>query len=111
MCRYDRLLKQYTGWMLTACFCVLPELPNRLTAHYIKPYRWSLQALHSKVAVQCIGTPEIEHLRTNNRTHSSILDATLRALWTCCTGSSPIDLICWRRERPSSWGRRRRCCP
>ncbi len=33
-----------------------------------------MQALHSEVAVQRIGMPDIEHLRTNYRTHSGILD-------------------------------------
>ncbi len=57
-------------------FLCVTRASNRLTAHSIKPYRKSVQALHSKVAVQCIGMPDIEHLRTNCRTHSGILDVT-----------------------------------
>ncbi len=33
-----------------------------------------MQALHSEVAAQRISMPDIEHLRTNYRTHSGILD-------------------------------------
>ena len=44
-----------------------------LTTHDF-PYPRSVQALHSEVAAQRISMPDIEHLRTNYRTHSGILD-------------------------------------